>query len=128
MTKMNPVTKPRHYQFDGEIKEVRDVIRERTEVYLDNDLPVEGIYDYNNAIKYILRGPAKNGIEDFKKARYCIDSLIDVLEDYPEPPYEYGDSHVDACIRLGEAMRNRLEEVQYPVVRTGTIPQPPHYE
>jgi hypothetical protein len=76
----NNVTFPSHYQFEGEVTEVRDVIRDRTVLYYEAGLPLEGLYDYLNAIKYILRAPGKHGIEDFKKAEYCISSLVGVLE------------------------------------------------
>ena len=33
-----------------------------------------------NAIKYISRYKKKNGIEDLKKAKHCIEMLIDYLE------------------------------------------------
>lgn len=34
-----------------------------------------------NVLKYVYRYPDKNGVEDCKKARYCLDKLIEELSD-----------------------------------------------
>lgn len=36
-----------------------------------------------DAIEYLARFPQKNGVEDLKKARRCIDEMIERLEDVP---------------------------------------------
>lgn len=154
MTDMNPVTLPSHYQFSDVMREVRDVIRDRTVVYLDNGLPAEGIYDYDNAIKYILRAPAKNGIEDLRKAKYCLDSLIDLLEADAYRPAEHGygvfaidveadfyedddevewelsslfdpDVLADVITRISESIKDKQQEMVYHVMTTGMLPPTP---
>ena len=39
-------------------------------------LPYEDYSDWDRALEYIVRGPWKNGAEDYKKARYYLDRLI----------------------------------------------------
>lgn len=82
------ITQPSHYQFRKPCNEVRDVIRDRTERLINTNLVkkrtaeiADLIYDYSNSIKYLLRCFDKNGTEDLKKARYCIDTLLNLLED-----------------------------------------------
>lgn len=67
------VTSPVHYRGDGEI-EAMDALRSMT-----TDAPVAGIANYwwGNAFKYLWRWPRKNGIEDLKKCRQCLDYLIE---------------------------------------------------
>ena len=74
------VTKPRHYQFYKPCNEVRDVIRDRTICAVLNGWPEDVLYDYLNAIKYVLRAPAKNGAEDIKKAIYTLQTLLEMIE------------------------------------------------
>jgi hypothetical protein len=78
----NNVTKPKHYQFSNPCNEVRDVIRDRLNKLLEfSGGQSELLYDYSNAIKYLLRWFEKNGTEDLRKAQYCIDSMLRILED-----------------------------------------------
>lgn len=78
----NNVTNPKHYQFSKPCNEVRDVIRDRLNRYLNfTDGQSDLLYDYSNAIKYLLRWFEKNGTEDLRKAQYCIDSMLRILED-----------------------------------------------
>ena len=77
----DPVKNPSHYQFKKPCLEVRDVIRDRIALMIECGYDYDLIYDYSNAIKYLLRWPAKNGIEDTNKAKYCIDTMISLLED-----------------------------------------------
>lgn len=50
--------------------------------------PVEFIYSNDigflegNAIKYLFRWKAKNGVEDLKKAKHYIEMLIELQEKY----------------------------------------------
>ena len=67
------VNKPPHYTYGG--SEVIDIIRDAT----INSIGSEGFL-HGNVIKYILRYPYKNGIEDLKKARVYLDWLIEELE------------------------------------------------
>lgn len=70
------VSKPRHYQFEKECSEVRDVITDRIKQMLSAGYSTDLIYDYSNAIKYLLRWPLKNGEEDLNKALYCIQNIL----------------------------------------------------
>jgi len=75
------VSKPSHYQFNSECNEVRDVIKDRIAgvVKAYDGQGAELAYDYSNAIKYLLRWYAKNRVEDLRKARFCIDSMLQEL-------------------------------------------------
>lgn len=81
------VTKPKHYQFSKPCNEVRDVIKDRVKRLLNENSPAVGydkrelLYDYENSIKYLLRWFEKNGAEDLRKAKYCIDQMLCILED-----------------------------------------------
>ena len=46
-----------------------------------------------NVIKYVLRYPEKNGLEDLYKAKHYIEMLINVQEG--RPPRDYGDTKTD---------------------------------
>lgn len=76
------VNHPSHYQFRYPCDEVRDVINERVSGAIDySPLPYGALYDYSNAIKYILRAPYKGDItKDLKKAKNCIESILNLLE------------------------------------------------
>ena len=68
------VNHPAHYNVGS--MEAIDVI----EAFTDN---LNGIYatDTANVIKYILRWPRKNGIEDLKKAQWYLNHLIKKVEE-----------------------------------------------
>lgn len=68
------VNHPRHYQANNGM-EVIDII----EAFTAELKGVEAT-DTGNVIKYILRWPHKNGVEDLKKARWYIDHLINHIE------------------------------------------------
>ena len=74
-TEHDAVHSPSHYQIPGTSMEVIDVI----EGILTPD-QFEG-YCYGNIIKYILRAPNKNGVEDLKKAAVYLEWLTLSLED-----------------------------------------------
>lgn len=63
------VNHPKHYALVDNVETI-DVI----EAVLD-----DGFLDYcyGNVIKYILRAPKKNGIEDMKKAKVYLDWFIE---------------------------------------------------
>jgi hypothetical protein len=63
----DPVQHPRHYTYGG--IEVIDII----ESYNLNFL-------LGNVIKYVLRAPFKNGLEDYKKAQFYLNRYILSLE------------------------------------------------
>lgn len=75
------VKKPKHYQLGRPCYEVRDVIRDRCEALsLEEQNGGELMYDYSNAIKYLLRWFGKDGLQDLQKAKYCIEQLIEMIE------------------------------------------------
>jgi len=82
----DPVTKPAHYQFYRPCREVRDVIDDRVAHLFRDDAPAveynkaDLMYDYINSIKYLLRAFEKNGLEDLRKAQYCIGNMIFTIE------------------------------------------------
>lgn len=63
---------PSHYKKDVE---AIDIIKMYTE-----DLKGIEATDTGNIIKYILRWPNKNGLEDLKKAQWYLEHLIKELE------------------------------------------------
>lgn len=67
------VNHPAHYNVDG--LEVIDIIEAFTK-----DLNSMDAYETGNIIKYILRWPHKNGLEDLKKARWYLNHMIARLE------------------------------------------------
>lgn len=83
----NNVTKPKHYQFSKPCNEVRDVIKDRIKRLLSNESLLmicdkkDLLYDFENSIKYLLRWFEKNGAEDLRKAQYCINEMLRILED-----------------------------------------------
>lgn len=85
----DPVSAPRHYQGDGMV-ECMDAMRSMmTDVnccklgdsnFLAREMPPIGFYWWGCAFKYLWRWIWKNGVQDLKKCRQCIDYLIDVME------------------------------------------------
>lgn len=78
---MDPI-KPDHYKlFDGRYQ-VYDLIDDRCNV-MDNvtSMKSNGIlyFHYGNAIKYLMRFPMKNGVEDLKKCKEYIEEMINEL-------------------------------------------------
>lgn len=73
----NPVDQPTHYQLGDTGLEAIDVI----EAVLDSEearewlTPIEGGY-YKDILKYTIRAPKKNQVEDIKKAKKYIDWLL----------------------------------------------------
>lgn len=72
------INHPNHYQGINNL-EVLEVHENFLPKY-DKYGALVGAYIFN-AIKYILRAPDKNGIEDLKKARFYLDEVIKHLED-----------------------------------------------
>lgn len=73
VNKPDNVNHPSHYNVGG--IEVYDVIKAYTKG-LDGPKAVP----MGNVIKYILRWPNKNGLEDLKKARWYLNVLIEEVE------------------------------------------------
>ena len=73
------VSHPKHYQlFEG--VEVRHLIQNRLTNAALNGYPMDKIgYDLSNAIKYLMRWAGKNGVEDLKKAKQCIEFMLEEL-------------------------------------------------
>lgn len=79
----NPVSAPAHYTGDGHIEAMAAMksmmsVFERPE--LKGRYSPMSIYWLGCAFKYIWRWPLKNGLEDLKKCRQCLDYLIEELE------------------------------------------------
>ena len=80
------VKKPNHYQLRNGL-EVRDVINAFLNKVINEtpetaDPVFDHLYEYSNAIKYILRSPFKEDpVKDLKKAKFCIQTIIDRLEE-----------------------------------------------
>ncbi len=68
------VNNPNHYQGAFGLEAI-EVVRN----FAGNLTAVQGFY-WGNAIKYLLRFQAKNGLEDLKKARKNLDWLIEEME------------------------------------------------
>ena len=68
------VNHPEHYNVAG--YEVIDIIEAFTK---DIENPMSA-YETGNIIKYILRWPHKNGLEDLKKARWYLNHMIARIE------------------------------------------------
>lgn len=76
----DPIKSPKHYQFSRACYEVKDVIKDRVALLLAAGYDPDMVYDYANSIKYLLRWPDKNGIEDIKKFLECGGCMLDFLE------------------------------------------------
>jgi len=75
------VERPSHYIFSNPCFEVKDVINDRLSAAIREEFNWNCLYEYTNAMKYILRAPLKdNPIEDFKKARKCINDILELLD------------------------------------------------
>lgn len=66
----DPVNKPSHYML-GNI-EVKDIIAIVADKYHKGSVA----HNVASALEYQMRAPAKNGLEDIKKARKCLDFAI----------------------------------------------------
>lgn len=77
----DPVSHPKHYQFKQDCREVREVISDRVERLLLSSTKNKSalLYDYTNAIKYLLRWMDKDGEKDLRKCKFCIDSMLHTL-------------------------------------------------
>lgn len=74
-SKSDPVSAPTHYSGDGHI-ECKDAMRSMLAGYDRADAKSAVAYWMTTALKYIWRAPLKNGLQDLKKARECIDIAI----------------------------------------------------
>lgn len=76
------VKSPAHYAGNGlECKEAL-----RSAMCGCHGLPPMAFYWWGCVFKYVWRWPRKNGVEDLRKARQCLDYLIDEMgkrADYP---------------------------------------------
>lgn len=70
------VKRPFHYEGDGLIT-CMDAMES---MMYATDIKAHIAYWWGCAFKYLWRWPNKNGVEDLKKARQCIDYLIKILE------------------------------------------------
>lgn len=67
----DPVNKPSHYML-GDI-EVKDIIAIVADKYHKGSVA----HNVASALEYQMRAPEKNGLEDIKKARKCLDFAIE---------------------------------------------------
>ena len=77
------IYKPKHYQLEinGHQLEVKDIINHLLERWVMEYGNTVGLYQYANAIKYLLRAPFKGKLlQDLGKAEYCIEDLLKLLE------------------------------------------------
>lgn len=73
----SPVDHPNHYNRGG--TEVIKIIEQSMEHVAMTPYPMVG-FCIGNVIKYLLRFPAKGGVEDLKKARWYLERLISTME------------------------------------------------
>lgn len=71
------VKRPFHYEGDGKIS-CMDAMKSMMH---NSETDACVAYWWGCAFKYLWRWPNKNGVEDLKKARQCLDYLIDELEE-----------------------------------------------
>lgn len=72
----DPVKAPAHYAGDGKIT-CKHALRSMMK---HAKVGGEKAYWWGCIFKYIWRWPLKNGLQDLKKARECLDVLIEMLE------------------------------------------------
>lgn len=70
----DPVNKPSHYML-GDI-EVKDVIAIVADKYHKGSVA----HNVASALEYLMRSPDKNGLEDIKKARKCLEFAVENWE------------------------------------------------
>lgn len=78
----NAVTRPKHYNsYSVEVIDaIEDVLHAKGEAY---ELSEGQCFFLGNVIKYLLRSPFKNGLEDLKKAQFYLKRVIDL----PDPNF-----------------------------------------
>lgn len=69
---------PAHYAGDGSVESM-DALRSMMGAEGLDVTPVQAFW-WGNAFKYLWRWPLKNGVEDLRKCRQCIDYLIGEIE------------------------------------------------
>lgn len=72
------VSAPKHYAGDGVI----ECRRALSSMLAPADVTNQQAYWWGCAFKYLWRWPMKNGVEDLKKAKQCIDYLLKEYEQY----------------------------------------------
>lgn len=88
------VNSPKHYILNDklEVKDVREALLQK--IMRDGMvLPYEDVYDWITAWEYITRAPFKNGPEDYRKAIWYLNSLLDRIE--KRKGYVYDDTQDD---------------------------------
>ncbi|MCG3401709.1 DUF3310 domain-containing protein [Staphylococcus massiliensis] len=71
----NAVNKPKHYMI-GDF-EVKDIVAQVLDRYEQGSVA----HNVGSSLEYLMRAPLKNGLEDLKKARKCIDYSIENWEE-----------------------------------------------
>lgn len=72
----DPVGSPAHYAGDG-IVTCKDALRS---MMANAEVSSEEAYWWGCILKYVWRWPHKHGAEDLRKARKCIDYLLEVCD------------------------------------------------
>lgn len=79
--KTDEITAPAHYTGDGDVECKRALKSMMHPAKLDS---VKS-YWWGCAFKYLWRWPLKNGLNDLKKCRECLDNLIEDIESTAAP-------------------------------------------
>ena len=110
---------PSHYRGDGAI-ECMDAAKSmmtnvqwvKTEGNRVDVIPPLGFYWWGCAFKYLWRWVWKNGIQDLKKCRQCIDYLIDMMrEDEALVPEDV--DGISTIVKIRDEMVDFVTEGQY---------------
>jgi len=75
------VNKPSHYVIhDGlELIDIRESLAKKL-MREGKVMPYEDYSDWDRAIEYLVRGPWKNGIEDYQKAQFYLNRLVNRMK------------------------------------------------
>lgn len=81
--KTNPISAPAHYA--GDSIECKDAMKSMMDAVIGSEagrsvMHPLAFYWWGCAFKYLWRYPLKNGLEDLKKCRQCLDYLIEEVD------------------------------------------------
>lgn len=75
MSKHDAVNHPKHYQLGNLNVEAIDIVEE-----VCKNLPGDEAVSLGNVLKYLIRAENKNGLQDYEKARWYLNRLIDKMK------------------------------------------------
>lgn len=76
--KYDNINNPKHYEVEIDGKKVNTLKMVQAVVKpIENGVVASGVKD---VLKYVIRAEKKNGLEDYKKARFYLDEIIKELE------------------------------------------------